>query len=294
MKSSENDPLELLENFAIGISIIGVIISNGVGQSVYAVVPIIFTLFLNLLNRNRLKQQIEKNTRAEVNRLDNAQLEHSNIILAEVYRVEKLQQQFQKNNNTAIAEVGARIQRIPEMIRRVEDISSQLNHLSDKYSLLREETNKNIKISLHEIGIRMGEIPELVIEINSLNRKFDNLSSQLDASSNIRVINEIQSQIAFVKSEIKKLSKQQELDRVIDRLNILTSECKNANELIDSLNRRFNNLDDQLDASSNIPVINEIQSQIDFVKSEIKKLTQQQELDKITDELNISSFKFKK
>ena len=169
MKSSENDPLELLENFAIGISIIGVIISNGVGQSVYAVVPIIFTLFLNLLNRNRLKQQIEKNTRAEVNRLDNAQLEHSNIILAEVYRVEKLQQQFQKNNNTAIAEVGARIQRIPEMIRRVEDISSQLNHLSDKYSLLREETNKNIKISLHEIGIRMGEIPELVIEINSLN-----------------------------------------------------------------------------------------------------------------------------
>ena len=142
MKSSGNELLELLERFAIGISIIGIIITNSVGQSVYAVAPIIFTLFLNLLNRNRLKQQIEKNTLVEIYRLEHLQLEHSNITLAEVYRLEKLQQQSQKNNNAAIAEVGARIQRIPEMIRRVEDISSQLNHLSDKYSLLREETNK--------------------------------------------------------------------------------------------------------------------------------------------------------
>ncbi len=230
MKLSENDPLELLEYFSIGISIIGIIIANAVGQSIYAVAPIIFTIFLNLLSRNRLKQRIEKNTRAEVNRLDNLQLEHSNITLAEVYRLEKLQQQSQKNNNIAIAEVGARIQRIPETIRRVEDISSQLNHLSDKYSLLREETNKNIKLALHEIGIKIQEIPELIIKIDSLNRRFDNLSSQVDAGSNIRVINEIQSQIVSVKSEIKNLTQQQEIEKTTNELDILTSNFNNTNE----------------------------------------------------------------
>lgn len=290
MKSSENDPLELLEHFAIGVSIIGIIIANGIGQSVYSLVPILFTLFLNSLNRNRLKQQTEKNTRAEVNRLDNLQLEHSNITLAEVYRLEKLQQQSQKNNNTAIAEVGSRIQRIPEMIRRVEDISSQVNYLSDRYSLLREETNRNIKLALHEVGTKIQEIPELIIEIDRVNKRLNNLSSQLDTGSNVRVINEIQSQITFVKSEIKKASNQQELDRIIDKFNVLTSNFNNANELINNLNRRFDNLSDQLDVGFNIRVINEIQSQIVFIKSEIKKMSQQQDLDKTLDELNILTF----
>ena len=167
MKSSENDPLELAEYFSIGTSIIGTIIANGVGQVIYAAMPITLTLFLNLVNRNRLKQQIQQDNLAEVNRLDRLQLEHSNITLAEVYRLEKLQKQTQKDNETkisglttriyslenlhqktqknndmAIFDVRERIQTIPEVFRRIENLSNQLSHLSNNHSILQEQTKK--------------------------------------------------------------------------------------------------------------------------------------------------------
>ena len=61
MKLSENDPLELAEYFALGISVIGAIVANGLGQVIYAATPITLTLFLGIVNRNRLKQQVEQN-----------------------------------------------------------------------------------------------------------------------------------------------------------------------------------------------------------------------------------------
>ncbi|MFM7603084.1 MAG: hypothetical protein ACKO7R_18105, partial [Pseudanabaena sp.] len=174
MKSSENDPLEIVEYFSIGISIIGTIIANGIGQVIYAAMPITLTLFLNLVNRNLLKQQIQQDNLAEVNRLDKLQLEHSNIILTEVYRLEKLQTQTQKdneikisrletkiyslenlqqkiqqNNDRAIFEVRERIQEykiqtIPDIFKRIENISNQLSYWSKNHSYLKEETKQNI------------------------------------------------------------------------------------------------------------------------------------------------------
>ena len=292
MKSSENDPLELAEYFSIGTSIIGTIIANGIGQVIYAAMPITLTLFLNLVNRNRLKQQIQQDNLAEVNRLDKLQLEHSNITLAEVYRLEKLQKQIQKdngikisgletriyslenlqqktqkNNDMAIFDVRERIQTIPEVFRRIENISNQLSCLSNNHSHLQEQTKQNIKLILHEIGGKIEKIPELIRQIDDINRRFGSFNSQLDRQDNMQMIDENRLQIESLKSEIKTLSTQKQTEKITRELNSLENKLNNSSmftttttistelqEEIDNLRTELNNLKQKLNNQVNVDI----------------------------------------
>ena len=313
MKSSENDPLELAEYFAIGISVIGTIIANGVGQVIYAAMPITLTLFLNLVNRNRLKQQIQQDNLAEVNRLDRLQLEHSNITLAEVYRLEKLQKQTQKDNETkisglttriyslenlhqktqknndmAIFDVRERIQTIPEVFRRIENLSNQLSHLSNNHSILQEQTKKNINLALHELGVKIERIPELIRQIDNINRRFDNFNSQLDSQDNMQMIAQNRLQIESIKSEIKTLSTQKQAEKITRDLIQLTSSVNNKNELSDILQikKDLNSLENKLNNSSmfttTTTISTELQEKTDDLRKELNNLKQ-----KLNNQINV-------
>lgn len=232
MKLSENDPLELAEYFALGISVIGAIVANGLGQVIYAATPITLTLFLGIVNRNRLKQQVEQNILAEVNRLDKLQIEHSNITLAEVNRLDKLQQQAKKNNSIVVAEVGTRIERIPEMIRRIEDLSNQLNHISNNQTLLQQQIQQNIKTLLYEVGTRIERIPEIIRQIESLNRRFDYLNSNNDQSNE-----QIKKDLKSLEIKLSNLA----LPSSILLPDHIFQEIADLRTQLNNLNNKFNN-----------------------------------------------------
>lgn len=313
MKSPEKDPLELAEYFSIGTSIIGTIVANGIGQVIYAAMPITLTLFLNLVNRNRLKQQIQQDNLAEVNRLDRLQLEHSNITLAEVYGLEKLQKQTQKDNeikisgletriyslenlqqktqksnDMAIIDVRERIQTIPEVFRRIEHISNQLICLSNNYSHLEEETKQNIKLLLHEIGIKIEKIPELIRQIDDINRRFGSFNSQLDHQDNVQMINENKLEIESLKSEIKILSTQKQSEKITREQTQLNSSVNNKNELSDILQIRkeLNSLENKLNNSpmftTTTTISKELQKEIDDLRNELNILKQ-----KLNNQVNV-------
>lgn len=313
MKSSDNDPLELAEYFSIGTSIIGTIIANGIGQVIYAAMPITLTLFLNLVNRNRLKQQMQEDNVAEVNRLDRLRSEHTNITLAEVNRLEKLQKQTQKdneikisglttriynlenlhqktqkNNDRAIFDVRERIQPIPEIFRRIENISNQLSYLSNNHSHLQEQTKQNIKLILHEIGIKIEKVPELIRQIDDINRRFGSFNSQLNRQDNMQMIEENRLQIESLKSEIKTLSTQKQTEKITRELTQLASSIDHKNELSDILQIRkeLNSLENKLNNSSiftkTTTISTELQAEIDGLRKELNLLKQ-----KLNNQINV-------
>jgi hypothetical protein len=254
MKSSNNSPLEVAEYFSFGISIIGSIVASGLGQIMYATTPIFLTLFLNILNRNRLHQEMHQNTISEVNRLDKLQLDHSNLVLNDLYRLENSIKQIQDNNSIVIAEVGQRIQKIPHIDRQVEALTSQLNQLSENHYLLQEQIQRNIKIALNEVGTRIEKIPEISRNINSLNRQINDLNSQINEQSNTKIISQINQKIESIKFEIEiikiddlrnqpKPSIETINTQVDQRIGLIESKVSDLVKL-DNLSSRINNRND--------------------------------------------------
>ncbi|OYQ64776.1 hypothetical protein B9G53_10070 [Pseudanabaena sp. SR411] len=257
--------LELVEFVAIGTSIIGTIISNVVGQAVYAATPITFTLILNLVNRDQLKKQVQENTITEIN---------------------LLQKQIQQANSAVASQIGIRIQSIPETARRIEDVSNQLNQLSNSHYLLQQKFQSNLQSALNEIGTRIEKIPDMNRRIDNLNKVIDDLTNQSNYQPNIQVITQINQQIELLKSEIKILPQNQEIAKIEKTLNslILNFNSRDEEQTILQIKERLRSLEAKsVDSTSFLSFdVIKLQEEISDLHARLMSLT-----NKLNNQINV-------
>ncbi|CBN56486.1 MULTISPECIES: hypothetical protein [Kamptonema] len=154
--NSSTNFLEIAEYISIAASIFGLIAAAVLAQSIYAIVPIVLSLLLNLINRNRLQRQTKTTAASTTDRLN----QHRAL-------VEQLMEQLK--TPTLLATVNPQIEdneRNVEPVENLQSIVSAIKHLRQRENIL-EQTIKLVQAELDIISKQFKQRPELE-QIDSL------------------------------------------------------------------------------------------------------------------------------
>ena len=154
--NSSTNFLEIAEYISIAASIFGLIAAAVLAESIYAVAPIVLSLLLNLINRNRLQRQTKTTAASTTDRLN----QHRAL-------VEQLMEQLK--TPTSLASVNPQIEdndRNFEPVENLQSIVSAIKHLRQRENIL-EQTIKLVQAELDIISKQFKQRPELE-QIDSL------------------------------------------------------------------------------------------------------------------------------
>ncbi|WP_449417150.1 hypothetical protein [Phormidium nigroviride] len=154
--NSSTNFLEIAEYISIAASIFGLIAAAVLAESIYAIVPIVLSLLLNLINRNRLQRQTKTTAASTSDRLN----QHRAL-------VEQLMEQLK--TPTSLATVTPQIEdndRNIEPVENLQSIVSAIKHLRQRENIL-EQTIKLVQAELDIISKQFKQRPELE-QIDSL------------------------------------------------------------------------------------------------------------------------------
>ncbi|MDB9511944.1 hypothetical protein PN499_12180 [Kamptonema animale CS-326] len=153
--NSSTNFLEIAEYISIAASIFGVIAAAVLAQSIYAVVPIVLSLLLNLINRNRLQRQTKITAASTSDRLN----QHRALV---EQLIEQLKTTSLANANPHIENDGQNV----EPVENLQSIVSAIKHLRQRENIL-EQTIKLVQAELDIISKQFKQRPELE-QIDSL------------------------------------------------------------------------------------------------------------------------------
>jgi hypothetical protein len=145
--------LEIAEYISLAASIAGIVAATVFEQSNYAVLPIVWALLLNLINRNRLEQKTKATAASTIERLNQHKAS-----------VEQLIDQFKVTTNSLVA-VNPQIEhndhgKNVESSDDLNSIVSALKHLRQRENIL-ETTIKLVQTELEMINKQFKQRPEL-------------------------------------------------------------------------------------------------------------------------------------
>ena len=223
----KKSPIENLERIAIAASVIGTIISALSSQAVYAAMPITFSLFLNLVNRNDVKKQIQ-----------------SNVNISQV-----------STKNDILSKVGRKIDKIPDLTDRVENLADTLKDLSSKQGNFQHQTQNNFD----SLTSNIEEIPNLTDSVKNLTEKSKDLSIKQgnfqqqiqnnfgSLTSKIEKIPDLTDHVKNLNDSLNNLSSrqgnfQQQTQNNFGSLNSKTEEILGLTEQVESLNEKLNDI----------------------------------------------------
>ena len=154
--NSSSNFLEIAEYISIAASIFGLIAAAVLAESIYAVAPIVLSLLLNLINRNRLQRQTKTTAASTSDRLN----QHRAL-------VEQLMEQLKTTNSLAISNPQIEDNdRNIEPVENLQSIVSAIKHLRQRENIL-EQTIKLVQAELDIISKQFKQRPELE-QIDSL------------------------------------------------------------------------------------------------------------------------------
>ena len=156
--NSSTNFLEIAEYISIATSIFGLIAAAVLAESIYAVAPIVLSLLLNLINRNRLQRQ----TKATAASTSDSLNQHRAL-------VEQLMEQLKTPTSLAISNPQIEDnERNFEPVENLQSIVSAIKHLRQRENIL-EQTIKLVQAELDIISKQFKQRPELE-QIDSLTR----------------------------------------------------------------------------------------------------------------------------
>ena len=154
--NSSTNFLEIAEYISIAASIFGLIAAAVLAESIYAVAPIVLSLLLNLINRNRLQRQTKTTAASTTDRLN----QHRAL-------VEQLMEQLKTPTSLAISNPQIEDnERNFEPVENLQSIVSAIKHLRQRENIL-EQTIKLVQAELDIISKQFKQRPELE-QIDSL------------------------------------------------------------------------------------------------------------------------------
>ncbi len=200
----KKNPTENLEYIAIAASVIGTIISALSSQAVYAAMPITFSLFLNLVNRNDIKKQTQSNVKISL----------------------------VSTKNDILSKVGKKIEEIPDLTERVESLTDKLNDVSINLGNSQKQTQNNFD----SLNSKIEEIPDLTEQVESLTDKLSDVSINLGNSQK-----QTQNNFVSLNSKIEKIPNlTEQVKNLTGELNCVSINLGNSHHQIqnnfDSLN----------------------------------------------------------
>ncbi|MDF0554264.1 hypothetical protein [Kamptonema sp. UHCC 0994] len=143
--------LEITEYVSIAASIFGLIAAVAFAQNIYAAVPIVLSLLLNLINRNKLERQTRATAASTIDRINQHRAS-----------VEQLIEQF-KVTITSLAASNPQIEhdgQNTEPVENLQSIVSAIKHLRQRENIL-EQTIKLVQAELEITSKQFKQRPEL-------------------------------------------------------------------------------------------------------------------------------------
>ncbi|HLO49058.1 MAG TPA: hypothetical protein VK211_11640 [Kamptonema sp.] len=149
--TSSRNFLEIAEYLSVAAAIVGLIAATIFAQSIYAALPIVLSLLLNLINRNRLERQTRVTATSTIDRLNQHRAS-----------VEQLIEQL-KATITSLAATNPTIEndsKNVEIGENLQSIVSAIKHLRQRENIL-EQTIKLVQAELEITSKQFKQRPEL-------------------------------------------------------------------------------------------------------------------------------------
>ncbi|OCR00260.1 hypothetical protein BCD67_24970 [Oscillatoriales cyanobacterium USR001] len=201
--------LEIAEYLSLAAAIAGIIAAGAFNQNNYATIPIVFSLLLNLINRNRLELKTRATAASTIERLNQHKAS-----------VEQLIDQL-KVTITSLAAINPQIEyngKNADSTENVNSIVSALQHLRQRENIL-ETTIKLVQTELETINKQFKQRPELE-QVENLTRVILDLQqfiNQLPQWGNLqqRQLIELQEKVDRALANLST-----EMERISDKIEI--------------------------------------------------------------------------
>lgn len=305
--STETNWLQITESVSIVASGVGTIAAAVYGQAAMAAVPITAALAVNFASRQRLREQIELDTRKNVSEL-------GRVVELMRQEVEKLPKQ--QPDVAPITESILRLQELSlSLANRQEELGQQfqVQTRSEIQTIAElEKTNSTLKEQISILNVKIDNVPiPIPVDLSGIEGKTEHLQTELEILAqqfNSRpevaelpkiqqeasnAVQQVKQEITYLRDNLFAISQQfddrielqalpeiqQETSEAISRLDGLETEINDIGENLSDLSAQFSNRPEiaalpQIQQETN-NAVQQIEGKIGSLREELLNLTKQ-------------------